>query len=135
MYCLKNVLFFDIPLLYYYINLRSSKIFCLSSRDIYLCVCISLSCSFVTVSELFCVDFFLSSCNSVSNFITNQITRCLCCFWVTLFELVLSAPVADYLAWSRSFWLYLPLKFLPIFLAKHKNPKPFTNIWSLGWIE
>ena len=33
-YCLTNVLFFHIPLSYYYINLRSSITFCLSSRDI-----------------------------------------------------------------------------------------------------
>ena len=50
-------------------------------------------------------------------------------FWITFFEVVLSASVADYLAWLISFWLYLPikflLKFLPIFLpmlfAKDKN--------------
>ena len=39
----------------------------------------------------------------VIDFITNQITSCFCCFWITLFELVLSASVADCLAWSRSF--------------------------------
>ena len=37
-------------------------------------------------------------------------------FFITLFELVLSASVADYLATSKSFWLYLPLKFLLILL-------------------
>ena len=57
-YCLTNLLFFDVPLLYYYINLRSSIIFCLSSGDIYLSLGISLSCSFVTVSELFCCKVF-----------------------------------------------------------------------------
>ena len=50
---LKNLLFFDIPLLYYYINLRSWIIFCLSAGDTYLSLGISLPCSFVTVSELF----------------------------------------------------------------------------------
>ena len=49
---------FDIPLLYYYINLRSSIIFCLSSGDIYLSLGVSLSCSFVPVFELFCGEFF-----------------------------------------------------------------------------
>ena len=44
---------FDISWLYYYINLRSSIILCLSSGDIYLSLGISLSCSFVIVSELF----------------------------------------------------------------------------------
>ena len=47
-------MFFDISLLYYYINLRSSITFCLSSGDTYLSLGISLSCSFVIVSELFC---------------------------------------------------------------------------------
>ena len=57
-YCLTNLLFFDIPLLYCYVNLRSSIIFYLSSGDIYLSLGISLSCSFATVSELFCSKFF-----------------------------------------------------------------------------
>ena len=55
-YYLRNLLFLNIPLLYYYINLRSSIIFCLSSEDIYLSLDISLSCSFVLVSELFCSE-------------------------------------------------------------------------------
>ena len=48
-----NLLLFDISLLCYYTNLRSSVISYLSSRNIYLSTGISLSCSFVTVSELF----------------------------------------------------------------------------------
>ena len=55
-YYLKNLLFFDIPLLYYYINLRSSIIFFLSTGDIYLSLDISLLCSFLTVSKLFFSD-------------------------------------------------------------------------------
>ena len=50
---LKKLLFFDIPLLYYYINLRLWIIFCLSAGDTYLSSGISLPCSFVTVSQLF----------------------------------------------------------------------------------
>ena len=49
-----SLLFFDIPLLYYYTTLRSSIIFYLSSGVIYLSLGVSLSCSFVIVSELFC---------------------------------------------------------------------------------
>ena len=45
MYCLTNLLFFYIPLLYYYINLRSSIIFCLFSGDIYLSLYIYLCIS------------------------------------------------------------------------------------------
>ena len=53
-YYLMIFLFFGIPLLYYYINLRSSTTFCLSSGDIYLSLDFSLSCSLVTFPELFC---------------------------------------------------------------------------------
>ena len=72
-YCLTNLLFFDIPLIYYYINLRSSIISCLSSGDIYLSLAISLSYSLVTVSELFCSEVFdifviLPLCNLVLQF-------------------------------------------------------------------
>ena len=42
-YCITNLLIFDIPLLYYYINLRLSITFCLSSGDIYLSLGISSS--------------------------------------------------------------------------------------------
>ena len=58
MYCVTNLLFFDIPLLYYYIILKSSMIFCLSSGDIYLSLGISLSYLFLIVSELFCAKLF-----------------------------------------------------------------------------
>ena len=52
-------LFFDIPLLYYYISLRSLIIFNPFSGDTYLCLGVFLprlifSVSFVTVSKLFC---------------------------------------------------------------------------------
>ena len=57
-YCLKNLLFFDILLLYYSINLRSLIILCPSSGDIYISLGIYLSCSFVTVSKLFFCKFF-----------------------------------------------------------------------------
>ena len=50
-----NLFIFDTLLLYYYINLKSSLILCLSSGDIYLSLCVSLlSSSLVTVPELFC---------------------------------------------------------------------------------
>ena len=64
-------------------------------------------------------------CNFVSNFITNQITSCFLCFLNCFFETVLNASVADCLAWSRSFWLYLPLEFSLIFL-----PIFFIHIFS-----
>ena len=43
---------------HYYIIFNLSIIFCLSSRDTYLCLGISWSCSFVTVPELFCGKVF-----------------------------------------------------------------------------
>ena len=42
-YCLTNLLFFDIALLYYYINLRSLIICSLFSRNIYFSLGIALS--------------------------------------------------------------------------------------------
>ena len=48
-YCVVNVLFFDIPLLYYYTNLNSSMICCLFSGDMYLSFGFSLS----ALSKLF----------------------------------------------------------------------------------
>ena len=53
--CLTNLLFFDIQLLYYYINLNVSIICCISFGDTYLSFDISVSLS--TVSEVFCGDF------------------------------------------------------------------------------
>ena len=49
---------------------------------------------------------FRNFCDFISNFITNQSTSCFCSFFNCFFEAVC-------LAWSRSFWLYLPLTFLP----------------------
>ena len=55
---LTNLLFFYIPLLNYYINIRSSITFYLPFGDIYLSLDISLSFSFAVVSELFCCKVF-----------------------------------------------------------------------------
>ena len=76
-YYLTNSLFFDVPLLYYYINLRLLTYFCLPSGDTYLPLGIYLSCSFVIVSELFCGELLETS---ISNFITNKIISSFCCF-------------------------------------------------------
>ena len=59
MHHLLNLLFFGIPLLYYYINLNSSIICCLSCGDIYISFGISLLASFE------CNSF---ECNSVEDF-------------------------------------------------------------------
>ena len=53
---LSNFLFFGVPLLYYYINLNSSIICCLSFEEINLSFCISLLTLFDCISSL--CDFF-----------------------------------------------------------------------------
>ena len=56
-------------------------------------------------------------------------------FLIALFDVGFIASVVNFLALSRSFWPYLLLKLLSMFLAKDKNPYPFTYILSLGSIE
>ena len=123
-----NLLFFNIPSLYYYINLRSSIIFCLSSRDIYLSsgdTYLSLGIPLIVVSELFYCEVFETFVILLAILLPIKSPVASAVFWITLFEVVLSASVLDYLAWSRGFWLYLPngylflTMFLRIFLAKH----------------
>ena len=80
-------------LLSYYISPRPSIIFCLFIGDIYL----SISISSLFVSQLYCSEVFET-------------------FRPPLFEAVLNTSAADCLARSLSFWLYLQLKFLFIFL-------------------
>ena len=118
-YCLISIsfffFFFDISSFYYYINLRSSTVFCFSSGNIYFFryFFIILICNCLWIIVLW---IFLNFCDFISNFITNQITSCFCCFWITFSELFLNASAADCLVWSRSFWLYLLLEILLIFL-------------------
>ena len=96
-YYLRSLLFFDIPLLYYYINLNSSIICGLSSGDIYLTFAISVSLS--VVSDLFSGDFCLIVL-AILLPIKSPIASAV--FWTALFEAVLSASVADCLAWSKN---------------------------------
>ena len=96
MYCLTNFLFFDILLLYYYhINLKSSKIFCLSSGDIYFSFGIFLPYLFITVSELICWEFFETFVilSAILLPIKSPVASSVC--GIALFELVWSASVAD----------------------------------------
>ena len=107
-YYLTNLLFLDISLLYYYINFRSSIIFRLSSGNIYtyLSLGISLSCSFVIASEIFYGKLFetfvilpsyeLATVSALLIPIKSPTVSA--AFRITLFEVVLSASVADYLA-------------------------------------
>ena len=71
--------------------------------------------SFVTVSEIFYGETIETFVNLLSILLPIRSPVSYNVFWIALFEAVLSALVADCLTWPRSFWLYLPLKFLPIF--------------------
>ena len=135
MYCPADLLIFDISLLYYYNNFRSSIMLCLFSGDKYLSLGISLSyLVFFFTLNCFWTTLWWNSwdfCNFVSDFITNQITS-----W---FGGVLNFPF-----WNSFKWIYCGVfsiikkiltvgflllrlllifsqKFFLIFLAKRKN--------------
>ena len=130
-YCPANVLFFYIPLLYYYTNLNSSIICCLFSGDIYLSFGVSISFSSVFWMKYFwnVLGRLWNTCYFISYFIANYITSCFhsflnCYFWSSFI-----ASFVDFVALSGSFWLYLLLMFwgtfvacVPILLANNKNP-------------
>ena len=124
-YCLKSLLFFDIPLLYYYIN-RRSYIFLLK---IYISLGISLLCSFVIVPDLLWGEVLKTFIIYLVIILPFKSLVTLAVFQITLFEVVLRASIAGYLAWSMSFWLWLPVK---IYLSFYQC---FTNISRLNWIE
>ena len=87
MHHLSNLLFFGIPLLYYYINLNSSIICCLSCGDIYLSFGISLLASFDDNSFEWNSfgDFFEELVILSAIFIANSISNGFCCFFELLF--------------------------------------------------
>ena len=123
-------------------------IFCLFLEICIISLGISLSCSifsasFVTVSELFCGKL-LETFVILSAFycqLNHHLLQLF--FWIALYKTVLSATVAHCLAWSRSFWLYLLLiillMFLPMllimFFIKRQKFITFTNIWCLNWMN
>ena len=113
-WCIANLLFFDISLLYYYANLNSS-ITCIFSGDIYLSFGISLLPS--PFSE--CIkDFFEEFVILSTILFPIKSPVAFSVFWISLFEAAFIASVVDFLALSRTFWLYLLLKCVPMFLAK-----------------
>ena len=81
------------------------------------------------VSELFCGKVFETLVILSAILLPIKSVVASAVFWIALFEVVLSAFVADYLIWAISFWLYLLLKclftfllvFLNMFLTKDKN--------------
>ena len=113
------------------IYLRLSIIFCLSSKDIYLLLGISLSCSIGIVSKFFFCECSERFVNLLAILIPIKSPVASVVVWMTLFEEVLIASVSDYFSMIKNFfWLYLPLKllliflpiFLPVFLGKDKKP-------------
>ena len=113
-----SLLFFDVPLLCYikysYVNLKSSIIFCLFSKDKYLSR--SICSSFVSIfSSLFCVEVFETVViwQAILFPVISPVASAV--LLIALFEEVFSASLADCLAWSRRFWLYSLHKFLLIF--------------------
>ena len=90
-------MFFDI-LLFYYFNLTSCTISCLSTGDSDFSLSIYLSSSFVTVSQLFCCDFFESFVILLVFLLPIKSPVSSAAFLMVRYEEVLSASVADILA-------------------------------------
>ena len=74
-YCLTNLLFFDIPLWYFNINFRLCWSYIPFLRYSFMMLILNY---FLVILLWSYWDF----CNSISNFIANQITRCFCCFLI-----------------------------------------------------
>ena len=91
MYSLTNLIYFNILLLYYYINLISSIIYCLSSGEIYILLGILLS--------VFCEAFAILS--EILLTIKSPVTYDVFC--IDLFEATFNASLLEFLALSRSF--------------------------------
>ena len=80
-----NLIFLMLTLIYTYFlgtKLNSSIICCLSAGYIYLFLEVTLSTSSISSfgNSLEDFFFFLNTFYFISNFITNQITSCFCCF-------------------------------------------------------
>ena len=75
LYYLITLMLFDISLLYYQMNLRSSTIFCHVPGGLYLSSGISLACLVLTVPELSYDENLEIFFYFIRNLIANQITR------------------------------------------------------------
>ena len=120
MYCLTILLFFDIQL-YYYINLRSSIIslpFFWSFISFFRCffIMVNISCSFITVSKIFCGKVLETSVFLLATLLPIRSVVASSVVWIAFLEAVLSAYVGDCLAWPRRFWLYSLLTFFYVTL-------------------
>ena len=113
-----NLLFSDIPLLHYYINLRSLIISCLFLKiKIFFRISIDFSVCKSTSESFWGKFFIIVSAILVS--IKSPFASAV--FWIILFSVVLSASIADFLVWSKCFWLYLSVTSLVIFITFYKH--------------
>ena len=116
---------FNILLLYYYTNHRSSIICFFVSGDTYLSLDISVSHS--TISKLFQVNFFRHLWFYQQFY---EQLNCISCFLNCIFWSNFNCICCRFFSMIKAFWLFFPLKFLliffpkflPILLAKDKNP-------------
>ena len=94
MHCLKNSLFFYIPLLYYYTSLNSSIICCLLSVDMYHLFCVSDS----SLASLFCgyLDFLETFVILSAILLPIKSTVASNVFWIAFFEVVFIASVIHF---------------------------------------
>ena len=120
------------------IILTSSLIFCFSSGDIYLSLDIMM---FIFNCFLIIMLWnFWKLCNYISNFITKKIARCFCSFLSYSFQSSFNCICCRLFSMIKTFLVVFSTQlftdhFLPIFLAKGKNPEPFTNTQFLNWTE
>ena len=143
-YYLKNLLFYIFHyfiiiltlghcplLLYYYINFRSSFFW----KYMSFFFGISLSNPLFSVSLSIAYGLFYGKVFEIL-FITNQMRSSFSCFLNCSFWSSFKYICSKLFCMLKTFWLYLLCRFLPafllIFLAKDKNPQPFTSIQSFG---
>ena len=98
LYYLITLMLFDISLLYYQMNLRSSTIFCHVPGGLYLSTGITLACLVLTVPELFYdenLEIFFILLETLLPIKLPVASAILC---IIFLEIVLSTCVADCLA-------------------------------------
>ena len=129
-YYLTNLLFFDIPLLYYYIRYQIINNF-LSFFWRYMSFFRCFSIFFISNCKSYFLWISWNFCNFICNCITNKITSCFYCFlnysfWSSFKCIcyILFSMIKIFLALFTTHiftYTFLP-KIFPIFLAKDKNP-------------
>ena len=134
-YCLTNFPFFDTPLLYYCISVRSLPISFFWRHISLFRYFLSSSIFFVSNLSLnYVVIKTWNFCNFISDFITSKTPVASANFWIALFEAVSSAYV-----WSRLFSLIKSFIYYQCFgHIFSKRQKPITNfkysISGFNWI-